>query len=178
MKKKMIAIALTMLFSLAFTCFASDSVAKDVAIGDSLHTISFGQLNKDTPLFVARDVVLVPAKDIANFSISACLSESHVLKSLIITVASGQAFVASGELEWLFPAGEQLNMYGKTVAKPGKDGLMEYTMTFLSGLNDFYSCSSSTGGCNVLLKMYSKKGMAREFEIPSAFFALLRSTAK
>lgn len=167
-----------MFFSLAFICFASDSVAKDVAVGDSLHTIGFGRLNKDSSLFIARDIVLVPGKDIANFSISACLSESRVLKSLIITVVSGQAFVASGELEWLFPAGKQLNMYGKTVAKPGKDDLMEYTITFLSGLNDFYSYSSSMGDRSVLLKMYSKKGAAKELEIPSAFFTLLRSTAE
>ena len=130
-----------------------------IAVGDSLHTISFERLNKDPPLFIAKDIVVAPGKDIANLSISACLSESRVLKSLIVTVVSGQAFVASGELEWLFPAGEQLNMYGKTVAKPNKDwsdGI--YRITFLSGLNDLYSYSSSTGDRNVLLKMYSKKG--------------------
>lgn len=174
MEKKVITISLAMLFSFIFVCFALDPFSKEIAVNNAMHKISFERLNKDPPLFVAKDIVVAPAKDIANFSISATLSESSVLKSLVITVVSGLAFVASGELEWLFPVGEQLNMYGRTVTKSGKDGLMEYTITFLSGLNDLYSCSSSTGDRNVLLKIYSKKGAAKEFEIPSAFFALLQ----
>ncbi len=170
--------SLAIFFLLAFACFALDPVAKDVAVGDSLHTISFERLDKDPPLFIVKDNVAAPAKDIANLSVSACLSESRVLKSLVVAVVSGQTFVASGELEWLFTAGEQLNMYGKTVAKPGMDGLVEYTVTFLSGLNDLYSFSSSADDRNVLLKMYSKKGAAKELEIPSEFFTLLRSTAE
>ena len=177
MRTKVIAMSLAILFSLAFICFASDA-AEGIAVGDSLHMVSFERLDKDPPLFIAKDSVVVSGKDIVNFSISATLTENRALKSIIVVVVSNQAFAATGEFEWIFPSGEQLNMYGKTVSKPGRDGLMDYTLTFLSGLSDLCACSLEAGDRNVLLRMYSKKGAAREFEIPSAFFTLLRSTAE
>jgi len=178
MRKKVITIALAMLCSVAFVCYASDSASKEIAVGDSFHTISFERLDKDPPLFVAKDIIVVPGKDIAHFSISATLAENHMLKSLIVDVVSSQAFAATGEFEWIFPSGKQLNMYGKTVARADKNGMTEYTITFLSGLPDFYACSSSVTDCNVFLKIYFKKGAAKEVEIPSAFFALLLESKK
>ncbi len=177
MSKKVIAIAVILCVSLTLACFASDA-AEGIAIGDSYHTISFERLDKDPPLFIAKDTVVVSGKDIVNFSISVTLTENRSLKSMIVAVVSNQAFVATGEFEWVFPSGEQLNMYGKAVAKPDKGDLTSYVITFLSGLNDLCTYSLKAGNRNALLKMYSKKGAAREFEIPLAFFALLRSKAE
>jgi hypothetical protein len=173
MGKKVFMVALTLLGLFAFRCFAQNPVAKEVAIGDVLHKISYEKLDREPPLFVAKNIVYAPVKDITHFIISATFSESQVLKSLIVTVTSSSTFLVSGELEWLFPSGEQINMYGKTASKSVGDGLTEYTITFLSSMADLCACAVVSGGDNVRLKLFSKRGEVREFEFPPAFFSFL-----
>ncbi|MHB9005232.1 MAG: hypothetical protein ACYC6C_14480 [Coriobacteriia bacterium] len=177
MSKRVISIASAMLFAFACVCFALGPTASEVIIGNAMHKVSFERLDREPPLFLAMDSVVAPAKDIASFSIIATFAENRVLKSLIVTLVSYQAFSASGELEWLFPAGEQVNLYGKTAAKPLKDGMTEYTITFFADLADFCDCSALTSDKNVLLKLYPRKGAPKEFELPSAFFQLLSDPA-
>ena len=90
------------------------------------------------------------------------IAENCELKSLIVTVVGGRMFSSSGELEGLFPAGGQVNLSGKTASKSLKDGKTECTITILAGLTDLSDCSARIEGKNVLLKLYSKKGVMLE----------------
>ncbi|MHB0896089.1 MAG: hypothetical protein ACYC1A_00900 [Spirochaetales bacterium] len=165
------------LFALAGLCLAQVPAASDVAVGGALHRVSLERLDKDSLLFLVKDSVVAPAKDISSFSIVATIAENRELKSLIVTVVGASLSSASGELEWLFPSGGQVNLYGKTASKPLKDGKTECTITILAGLTDLSDCSARIAGKNVLLKLYSKKGVMVEIELPSAFIQLLSDPA-
>jgi hypothetical protein len=178
MNKKVIVVVVFMLYSLGFTCFASGPAFGEVEIGGALHAISIERLDRDPPLSVARDTVSASDKDIPRFSLAATFAENQVLKSFLVTVASASIFAASGEIEWIFPSGEQFNMYGKVVSRPNAHGVMEYSLTFLMGLDKFYGYSRLAAGRNILLRIYSKRGTVREFVIPSAYFSLMASSAE
>jgi len=166
------------LFMLSGFCFALDSGVSDIVIGEATHQLSFERLDRVPPLFLAKDYVAAPAKDIASFSIVATIAEDRELKTLVVTLVSGPAFPASGEMEWLFPDGEQLNLYGKTAAKALKNGTTEYAITFLTDLPRFCDCATRIANGKVFLKLYSRKGTSAEFEFPSAFFRFLSDPAE
>ena len=172
MNKKVVVIALMIACSFSSPCFAQNPSNQELKIGDALHRLSLEQTIKTPPLFIARDTIIIPNAGIAGFSIAATFGESKTLKSLIISMISNQTLPLSGEAEWLFPSGEQMNLYGKTTAMFGNDGQVEYVITFFSGLDDFCHISSKLKNQNVIVKIYSKKGVILESEIPSAFFAL------
>jgi len=177
MSKRVILIISVALFTLAGLCFAQGPFVSDVTVGEALHKVSLERLDKDPPLFLAKDCVTAPAKDIASFAIVATIAESREIKALIVTLVSGSLFSASGEMEWLFPSGGQINLYGKTASKSIKDGMTECTVTFLAGLADLHDHSALAGGGNVILRLYSKKGSVMEIELPSAFIKLLSDPA-
>lgn len=165
------------LFALAGLCFAQGPLSSDVAVGDALHRVSLERLDKNPPIFLAKDSVAAPAKDLASFSIVATIAENKELKSLIVTLVGRSVFSASGELEWVFPEGGQINLYGKTASKSLKDGMSECTISLLAGLADLHDHSALSGGGNVILRLYSKKGSVMEIELPSAFIKLLADPA-
>ncbi len=175
MNKKVIVAVVFMLYSFGFTCFASGPAFEEVEIGGALHAISIERLDRDPPLSVAKDTVTTSDEDIPRFSLAATFAGGQVLKSLLVTVASASVFAASGEIEWLFPSGEQFNMYGKVVSRPGGRGVTEYSLTLLVGLDKFYGYSRLAAGRDILLRIYSKRGTVREFVIPSAYFSLMAS---
>jgi len=177
MSKQVMSIASAMFFALTCVCFAQGPIASDVAVGGALHRVSLERLDKNPPLFLAKDCVAAPVKGVSSFSIVATIAENRELKSLIVTMVGGSMFSASGELEWLFPAGDQINLYGKTAAKTLKDGMTECVITILVGLAELRDHSALAAGRNVLLKLYSKKGVMMEIELPSAFIKLLSDPA-
>jgi len=177
MGKQVMSIVSAALFTLAGLCFAQGPIASDVAVGEALHRVSLERLDKDPPLFLAKDSVIAPAKGISSFSIVATIAENKELKSLIVTLVGASMFSASGELEWVFPAGGQINLYGKTASKSLKDGMTECTISLLAGLADLHDHSALSGGGNVILRLNSKKGSVMEIELPSAFIKLLSDPA-
>ena len=177
MGKRVMSIVSAALFALAGLCFAQGPFVSDVAVGETLHRVSLERLDKDPPLFLAKDSVIAPAKGLASFSIVATITENKELKSLIVTLVGGSVFSASGELEWVFPASGQINLYGKTASKSLKDAMTECTISLFAGLADLHDHSALSGGGNVILRLYSKKGSVMEIELPSGFIKLLADPA-
>ena len=172
MDKKVVLLALMITCSFSMLCFAQNPASQELQIGGMIHRISLEQTNKDSLLFVAKDTIIISNSGIVGFSLAVTFGENRILKSLMVSLASSQAISLSGEAEWLFPSGEQMNLYGKTTAMFGNDGQVEYVITFFSGLDEFSLISSKLKNQNVIVKIYSKKGVILESELPSAFFTL------
>jgi len=166
-------IAMALLCSAAFQCFSLEPVFKEINIDGLTHQISLGRLDEDPSHFVIRESVSNPAQDVFRFSMTATFTEECALRTLVVVIVSAKSFVASGELEWLFPQGSQFNLYGKTTSKPDKEGMISHTLSFISGLSDFCSHASAVTDGTTVLKIYDKKGTTREFALPSEFFSLI-----
>jgi len=173
MGKRVNVIAMALLCSAAFQCFSLEPVFKEINIDGLTHQISLGRLDEDPSHFVIRESVSNPAQDVFRFSMTATFTEECALRTLVVVIVSAKSFVASGELEWLFPQGSQFNLYGKTTSKPDKDGQIYQTLSFISGLSDFCSHASAVTDGTAVLKIYDKKGTTREFALPSEFFSLI-----
>lgn len=172
MRKRARAFAAAMLCAAIFRCFSLEPVSKEIQIDGLRHQISLETLDKDPVHFLLRESVSNPASDIAHFTLTATFSENRTLKTLVVVMLGSRSFIASGELEWLFPAGTRFNLYGTSISQAGKEDMMTQTLSFISGLSDFCTHALPATNGTVTLKVYDRKGMTREFSLPSEFFSL------
>lgn len=173
MGKRVNVIAMALLCAAAFQCFSLEPVSKEINVDGLSHQISLGRLDEDPPHFVIQESVSNPTRDISRFSMTATFTEECALRTLVVVIVGAKSFLASGELEWLFPQGSRFNLYGKTSSKPDNEGMISQTLSFISGLSDFCSHASAVTEGAAVLKIYDRKGMTREFALPSEFFSLI-----
>lgn len=151
--------------------FGQNSRIEKISIGDTVHSISYEQLNRDPPLFIVDDSFSTQDNDVSTVTLSASLTESCRLKALTLTVVGKGEFALSGELEWRFPFNHSLDMVGKLRTKNLPNGSCEMSVTFLSGLDDL--CKYSTlleENHTAKIIIYSRRGTSKEFQIPYGFF--------
>ncbi|HWR11983.1 MAG TPA: hypothetical protein VN445_09180 [Rectinemataceae bacterium] len=147
--------------------FSQNVIARDIVVGAHTHQVRKELLNQTPPILIVQDKVLNPAQGIGAFTITSTFTEEKKLKFLTAIFESEDTFMASGEFEWSFCTGERLNMYGKTTSKHKAAGMTEYAVSFFMNLEDFCARASTIQDRTVLLRIYSKEGEIREFELPS-----------
>jgi hypothetical protein len=136
------------------------------------HSISFEKVDRDPPLLQAMDVVTFSG-DLCSLGLSAVLTTGYSLRTLTLVLQGKQAFSASGEIKWLFPDGESLTMFGKPSLKEMEAGMVEISITCVSGFKDFFSHIEETCDKGALLGLFSKDKVLNTVAIPPEFFALL-----
>lgn len=166
--------AMAMAWVLVFAGFALEPVSEEITIGSTLHRVSRKGAESDPKTLIVTDVASSPAEGVANFSITAVLTPEKNLKSLNLIFLVDKVFSASGEIEWQFPSGAKLTMFGKVSTKNNAKGFIEYTITFFSGLVDFRNGASAVGDGNGVVRLHGRgKSAVMEILVPAAFFKLL-----
>ena len=163
------------LFCLCFSLpvFALGLDSTTVSIDGVVHTISSEKIENTAPILIVKDE-FIPQSDISRITVSATLTESYKLKSLVLSIVGPSDFILSGEMEFSFPSGTKLSMFGKVSTKKLANGNSEGSVTFLQLLDDLtMSAGSLRDGSSVVAEIFSKRGLSKSFRIPDSFFKRL-----
>ena len=173
MREKTVACACLLWLCFGLSAFALGSDSATISIDGVIHTVSTQKIENTAPILIVKDEFILP-DGISRVTVSPTLNESYNLKCLILSSAGPSDFILSGEMEFSFPSGTKLSMFGKTVTKNLANGVSEGSVTFMQGLDELKMSSSSLrDGSIVMAEVFSKKGFIKRFQIPGSFFRRL-----
>lgn len=173
MREKTVACACFLCLCFGFSAFSIGLESATVSIDGIVHTISVERLEDVSPIRIVKDE-FIPSGEISRIAVLATLTESHHLKCLVLNIVGPSDFILSGEVEFSFPSGAKLSMFGKAVMRNLTNGAAEGSVTFLQRLDDLKtSLGSPRDDSVVIAEIFSKRGHSESFRIPESFFQRL-----
>lgn len=170
MRGKTVLCACLLCLCFGLSAFTLDSVSTTVSIDGIIHSISVERFENISPIRIVKDE-FVPSSDISKIAVSMTLTDSNNLKCLVLDIIGPGDFIMSGEVEFSFPSGIKLSMFGKVSTKNLANGASEGSVTFLERLDDLkLSTNTLHDGSSVTAEIFSKRGLSKSFRIPDSFF--------